>query len=61
MSPEQQPVGRLRHPLPEELSAGVDDRKRQAETVLAESDERQENRDASPDTVLERRRSEEIA
>ena len=47
--------------LPEELSAGVDDAGRQAAVILEESDARQMDRDAAPDTVLEKRRSAEIA
>ena len=43
--------------LPEEQSAGVEDPERQARAILAESDARQMDRSAAPDTHLERRRS----
>ena len=43
--------------LPEERAAGSDDPEAQAAAVLADSDERQADRDAAPDTVLEERTS----
>ena len=45
--------------LPEEQSAGSDDPERQAEQILAESDERQADRDAAPDSNIEQRTSDE--
>jgi hypothetical protein len=60
MDPDQE---RVRHRadelLPEELSAGSDDPQAQAAAVLADSDEREYEPDAAPDTVLERRTSAE--
>jgi hypothetical protein len=48
--------------LPEETAAGSDDPEAQAEAILAESDERQADRDAAPgDQVVEKRTSEETA
>jgi formate dehydrogenase subunit gamma len=46
---------------PEELAAGSEDPQAQAEAVLADSDERTEVRGAAPDTVLERRSSQDAA
>ena len=46
---------------PEELAAGSEDPQAQAEAVLADSDERTEVPGAAPDTVLERRSSEDAA
>lgn len=45
--------------LPEEAAAGVDDPEAMAAAVLAESDERQVDRDAAPGSVVEHRRSED--
>jgi len=45
--------------LPEEEGAGTADAEAQAEAILAESDERSENRSAAPDTYLEGRSSDE--
>ena len=45
--------------LPEEQAAGADIDERQAELILEESEERTFDRDASPDTHLEKRTSEE--
>jgi hypothetical protein len=45
--------------LPEEKVAGTADPDAQAEQILAESDERQLDREAAPDTTLERRTSDE--
>jgi formate dehydrogenase subunit gamma len=60
MDPDQE---RVRHRadelLPEERSAGSDDPEAQAAAVLADSDEREYEPDAAPDTVLERRTSAE--
>ncbi|GAA0797338.1 hypothetical protein [Spirilliplanes yamanashiensis] len=43
--------------LPEELAAGSDDPHAQAEAILADSDVREADPHAAPDTVLERRTS----
>ena len=43
----------------EEKENGVDDAEALAEAVLAESDERTDDRGAAPDSVVEHRRSEE--
>jgi hypothetical protein len=43
--------------LPEERAAGSDDPQAQARAILADSDERQEDPTAAPDTVLENRTS----
>jgi hypothetical protein len=45
--------------LPEEEAVGSDDPEAQARAILAESDERQADRDAAPSTHLEHRSSEE--
>ena len=50
---------RAARPLPEEERAGTDDAEAQSAAILAESDLRQEDREAAPDTVLEHRRSED--
>jgi hypothetical protein len=50
----------MREPLPEEKTAGTDDPDRQAEAILEESEERLADRDASPGTHLEHRRSEDV-
>jgi formate dehydrogenase subunit gamma len=58
MDPDQE---RVRHRaddlLPEELVAGSDDPQAQAAAILADSDEREDDPQAAPDTVLERRTS----
>jgi hypothetical protein len=46
--------------LPEEQAAGSDDPDAQAEAILAESDERQNDRDAAPDAEIEHRTSEDV-
>ena len=60
MDPDQE---RVRHRadelLPEELAAGSDDPQAQAAAMLADSDEREYDPDAAPDTVLEHRTSAE--
>lgn len=43
--------------LPEELAAGSDDPRAQAEAILGDSDVREADLRAAPDTVLERRTS----
>jgi hypothetical protein len=52
---------RAEHLLPEEEAVGSDDPTAQAEVILEESDEREADPEAAPDTVLERRTSEEAA
>jgi hypothetical protein len=47
--------------LPEERSAGSADPQAQAEAVLAESDEREADVDAAPDSFLEHRTAEQAA
>ncbi|MFG1901554.1 hypothetical protein [Micromonospora carbonacea] len=47
------------HLLPEEAAVGSDDAYAQAEAILDESDRREADRAAAPDTVLERRTSDE--
>jgi formate dehydrogenase subunit gamma len=58
MDPDQE---RVRHRaddlLPEERAAGSDDPEAQAAAILADSDEREYDPQAAPDTVLERRTS----
>jgi len=60
MDPDQE---RVRHRadelLPEERVAGSDDPQAQAAAILADSDEREYDPQAAPDTVLERRTSAE--
>ena len=43
--------------LPEELAAGSDDPQAQAEAILADSDVREADLDAAPDSLLEHRTS----
>ena len=58
MDPDQERVRRRADELlPEELAAGSDDPEAQAAAVLADSDEREHDPLAAPDTVLERRTS----
>lgn len=45
--------------LPEERAAGSADPEAQAEAILAESDEREADPGAAPDSFLERRRSDQ--
>lgn len=47
--------------LPEELASGSADPRAQAEAILEESDEREDNPEAAPDSFLERRRSDQTA
>ncbi|MEH0973492.1 hypothetical protein V6U77_20430 [Micromonospora sp. CPCC 205546] len=56
---DQERVESRAHLLPEEAAAGSDDPQAQAEAILAESDLREEDRNAAPDTVLERRTSDQ--
>lgn len=50
---------RADHLLPEERGAGSADPEAQAEAILADSDRRQEDRDAAPDSFVEHRTSDE--
>ena len=50
---------RAEHLLPEEQAAGSADPRAQAEEILADSDRRQEDRDAAPDSLVEHRTSDE--
>jgi hypothetical protein len=56
---DQERVESRAHLLPEEAATGSDDPQAQAEALLRESDIREENRNAAPDTVLERRTSDQ--
>ncbi|RLK13375.1 hypothetical protein DER29_4396 [Micromonospora sp. M71_S20] len=56
---DQERVESRAHLLPEEAAVGSDDPQAQAEAILAESDIREEDRNAAPDTVLERRTSDQ--
>lgn len=47
------------HLLPEEAAVGSEDPEAQADAILAESDIREEDRNAAPDTVLEHRTSDQ--
>ncbi|GGM18867.1 MULTISPECIES: hypothetical protein [Micromonospora] len=62
MSEQTQDQDRVRsraHLLPEEAAAGSDDPQAQADAVLADSDRREFDPNGAPDTVLERRTSDE--
>ena len=50
---------RAASPLPEEEAAGANRRVEQAEAILEESDERQEDREAAPGSLVEHRTSAE--
>ncbi|MEU4401260.1 hypothetical protein ACIQH6_11395 [Micromonospora orduensis] len=56
---DQDRVESRAHLLPEEAAAGSDDPQAQAEAILAESDIREADQNAAPDTVLERRTSDQ--
>ncbi|MGW0431035.1 hypothetical protein ACWDV4_00590 [Micromonospora sp. NPDC003197] len=69
---QQRVESRAEHLLPEERTAGSDDPVRQAQAILADSDERESDSterdsaatsvaadDAAPDTIVERRTSDE--
>jgi hypothetical protein len=56
---DQERVESRAHLLPEEAAAGSDDPHAQADAILEESDIREEDRNAAPDTVLERRTSDQ--
>ena len=46
--------------LPEEQRAGSDDPEAQARAILAESDQRTDDREAAPGSVVEHRTSDEV-
>ncbi|MFG3700094.1 hypothetical protein ACGF5C_19545 [Micromonospora sp. NPDC047620] len=56
---DQERVESRAHLLPEEAAVGSEDPQAQAEVILDESDIREEDRNAAPDTVLERRTSDQ--
>ncbi|MEV0004056.1 hypothetical protein AB0H28_17455 [Micromonospora sp. NPDC050980] len=56
---DQDRISSRAHLLPEEAAAGSDDARAQADAILAESDLREEDQNAAPDTVLEHRTSAE--
>ncbi|MET8121739.1 hypothetical protein [Micromonospora sp. NPDC005189] len=56
---DQDRVESRAHLLPEEAAVGSDDPEAQAEAILADSDIREEDQNAAPDTVLERRTSDQ--
>ena len=58
--PDDEKVSTRAELLPEEKQAGSDDPEAQAEAILEDSEERTEDRDASPGTHLEHRRSEDL-
>ncbi|MET8086805.1 hypothetical protein [Micromonospora sp. NPDC005197] len=58
-SEQERAESRAHHLLPEEEAVGSDDPQAQAEAILAESDIREEDQNVAPDTVLERRTSDQ--
>ncbi|MEV0153331.1 hypothetical protein AB0H57_06245 [Micromonospora sp. NPDC050686] len=56
---DQDRVESRAHLLPEEAAVGSDDPEAQADAILTESDIRESNRNAAPDTVLEHRTSDQ--
>lgn len=56
---DQDRVESRAHLLPEEAAAGSDDPQAQAGAILADSDRREADQNAAPDTVLERRTSDQ--
>ncbi|GIJ80707.1 hypothetical protein SAMN05443287_10346 [Micromonospora phaseoli] len=56
---DQERVESRAHLLPEEAAAGSDNALAQADAILAESDAREADPNAAPDTVLERRTSDQ--
>ncbi|SCL18222.1 hypothetical protein GA0070616_1460 [Micromonospora nigra] len=56
---DQDRVESRAHLLPEEAAAGSDDPQAQADAILADSDRREADQNAAPDTVLERRTSDQ--
>jgi hypothetical protein len=59
MDHDERAQSRADNPLPEEESVGIANAEAQAEAILTESDRRQDDRNAAPDTTLEHRTSEE--
>ena len=59
MTEDDRVQSRAEQLLPEEVSVGTDDPTAQANAILEESDERQNDRNAAPGTVLEHRTSDE--
>ena len=57
--PDDRATTRANQLLPEEDAAGSDDPAAQAEVILEESDIRQADRDAAPDSYVEHRTSDE--
>ena len=57
--PDDRETTRANQLLPEEDAAGSDDPAAQAEVILEESDLRQADRDAAPDSYVEHRTSDE--
>jgi hypothetical protein len=58
---DQERVESRAHLLPEEAAVGSDNPEAQADAILTESDIREEDQDAAPDTVLERRTSDQAS
>ncbi|MEW2383432.1 hypothetical protein AB0873_15265 [Micromonospora sp. NPDC047707] len=56
---DQERIESRAHLLPEEASVGSDNPEAQADAILAESDIREADRNAAPDTVLEQRTSDQ--
>ncbi len=56
---DQERVESRAHLLPEEAAVGSDDPEAQADAILTESDIREADRNAAPDTFLEQRTSDE--
>ena len=59
MTDDERVARRAKHLLPEEEKAGSADPVAQAAAILEDSDERQVDRNAAPDTHLEKRTSDE--
>ena len=59
MGDDKRVSSRANELLPEEEGPGTADARAQADAILAESDERSEDRSAAPDTYLEGRTSDE--
>ncbi|MEU5938688.1 hypothetical protein ABZ807_05790 [Micromonospora sp. NPDC047548] len=56
---DQERVESRAHLLPEEAALGSENPQAQADAILTESDIREEDRNAAPDTVLEDRTSDQ--
>jgi hypothetical protein len=54
-------TSRAAHLLPEEKGAGAENPQAMAEAILADSDAREADPEAAPDTFIERRTSEQAA